>query len=136
MESDWERAAANGDAEWARSILEAAGGDSARRAICNSKDRHGQTALMLASARGHVELVRLLVEDGAELDHTAKYHLSALMLAVINRHAEIARVLVGAGADREIRGTGAPGFAGLTAMDLAEKAGYDEIAALLRAASG
>ena len=41
------------------------------------------------------------------------------MLAVINGHVEIARRLVGAGADRTCRGSGAPGFAGKTAHDLA-----------------
>jgi ankyrin repeat protein len=90
---------------------------------------------MVAAARGHVELAQLLIENGAELNHTAKYQLSALMLAVINSHIEIVQALVIAGADQSIRGTGAPGFAGLTAQELAEKAGYEKIAALLQSAT-
>ena len=62
-------------------------------------------------------------------------HLSALMLAAINHHLEIVRLLADAGAEREIRGTGAPGFAGLTALGLAERAGYQEVATLLRRAA-
>jgi ankyrin repeat protein len=77
--------------------------------------------------------VRILVEAGAALDHTAKYHLSALMLAVINDRHTIVELLVAAGADPRIRGTGAPGFAGKTALDLAEDLGRTDIAAMLRA---
>ena len=45
--------------------------------------------------------------------------LSALMPAVIAGHAAIAEKLLRAGANRMLRGTGAPGFAGKTAYDLA-----------------
>jgi len=65
------------------------------------------------------------------LDHTAKYGLSALMLAVIEGHVEIVRALVAAGADVALRGTGAPGFAGKTAWDLATAQGRPDIAELL-----
>ena len=41
------------------------------------------------------------------------------MLAVIAGHAAIAEKLLRAGANRMLRGTGAPGFAGKTAYDLA-----------------
>jgi uncharacterized protein len=41
------------------------------------------------------------------------------MLAVVAGHAGLARTLVRAGADLAVRGTGAPGFAGKTAYDLA-----------------
>ena len=135
MERDWERAIERGDAEWVRNILEHTTDERARHAMINSKDQHGQTGLMVAAVRGHAAVVRLLLENQAELNHTAKYHLSALLLATINRHAEIVRLLVDAGADREIRGTGAVGFAGLPALELAGTSGYEEIAALLRAPS-
>jgi hypothetical protein len=49
----------------------------------------------------------------------SKFHLSALMLAVIAKHEKVARLLVRAGAVRTITATGAPGFAGKTAVDLA-----------------
>ncbi|MBI2819871.1 MAG: hypothetical protein HYX73_07820 [Acidobacteria bacterium] len=57
------------------------------------------------------------------------------MLAVINRQTESVSILIAAGADRETRGSGATGFAGLTALELAEKAGYEEVAALLRSSA-
>jgi ankyrin repeat protein len=72
-----------------------------------------------------------LIAHGAQLDVTAKYGLSALMLAVVNGHAEIARDLTRAGADLSLVGSGAPGFAGKTARDLATARGMNELAAEL-----
>jgi len=112
MKREWERAARSGDAA---AILQSLGaGDDP-----DARDRYGQTALMLASHAGHLEVVRLLVAHGARMDITGKYGLSALMLAVVGGHEEVARALALAGADRSLRGTGAPGFHGKTAFDLA-----------------
>jgi ankyrin repeat protein len=124
MRKDWEQAMRSGDADFIGRLI-------AQGADANSKDRHGQTALMIASTKGLSSIVNLLVENQAELDHTAKYNLSALMLAVVNNHSEIVKLLVKAGADLAIRGTGAPGFSGFTALELAERAGRVEIAAIL-----
>jgi ankyrin repeat protein len=97
----------------------------------NALDRYGQTALMLAAVGGHLPAVRSLVEAGADLDHRAKFGLTATMLAVVNEHVEVARVLASAGADLAVKGTGAPGFAGKTAADLARERGFLELVALL-----
>jgi len=125
MDARWEDAVRRGDVEAVQAQLRAG-------ADVNARDRHGQTALMLAAHRGYDALVETLVAHGAELNVTAKYHLSALMLAVIAGHLDIARLLVRAGADQSIRGSGAPGFAGQTASDLAAARGmpalYDELA--------
>ena len=75
------------------------------------------------------------VKHGAGLDTTAKYNLSALMLAVVNGHTEIALTLVEAGADLGISGSGAPGFHGKTASDLAAHRGQNELAQRLRETS-
>ena len=83
---------------------------------------------MLAARHGRVEVVRLVLEYKAEMDVTAKYGLSALMLAVLYRHMEVAKQLVEAGANTQLRGSGAPGFAGKTARELAEQSGLDEFA--------
>ena len=112
MEPAWEGAVTLGDVETVRQRLRAG-------ADVNARDRHGQTALMLAAHRGYRDMVETLVEGGADLNVTAKYNLSALMLAITAGHVEVARVLARAGADLRIKGTGAPGFAGKTAHDLA-----------------
>jgi N-acetyltransferase len=93
----------------------------------DSRDRHGQTALMLAAHHGRPDVVTCLVRHGADLNVTAKYGLSALMLAIVAGHEEVARTLVHAGADLKIRGTGAPGFSGKNAHDLAAEQGMNEL---------
>jgi len=112
MLPEWERAARSGNVEALEQMLDA-GVD------IDAKDAQNQTALMLAAAEGHVGAVSLLASRGAGLDHAAKYHLTALMLAIVRGHGQVARALAAAGADPRIRGTGAPGFSGRNAIDLA-----------------
>jgi ankyrin repeat protein len=45
-------------------------------------DERGQTALMNAVYWENLEIAKLLIEAGADLNHTAKYHLTALFLAI------------------------------------------------------
>lgn len=86
---------------------------------------------MLAATHGRDDVLRLLLNNGADMDVTAKYGLSALMLAVINRHSGIAKQLVDAGANTQLVGSGAPGFAGKTAHALSEHGGLAELAGYL-----
>ncbi|MGR9087260.1 MAG: ankyrin repeat domain-containing protein [Gammaproteobacteria bacterium] len=113
MKRAWRNAAVRGDANTLLAML--GKGDE----NVNSRDRHGQTALMIAARNGHIEAARVLINSHADLDHAAKYGLSALMVAIINGHEEIAQLLIEAGADIGITGTGAPGFAGRSALELA-----------------
>ena len=125
MDPVWEGAVTNGDVDAVRDLI-GAGAD------VDARDRYGQTALMLAAHGGHRAIVALLVERGAALDVSAKYGLSALMLAIVAGHADVARLLARAGADLRLRGTGAPGFAGKTAYDLARERGMDDLCGELR----
>ena len=126
MDRAWEDAIERGDHDAVRELLR-------RGADVDARDRYGQTALMRAARAGHRELVEVLVAKGARLDVTAKFGLSALMLAIVAGHAEIALRLARAGADLSLRGSGAPGFAGKTARDLALARGLAELAAELEA---
>src|ERR1700741_5391407 len=112
MSKDWWLAIRGGDVAYVRAAL-------ARGHDVNARDEHGQTALMNAARAGRSELVQVLVEAGADLNTTAKYRLTALMLAIVNGHIQIALALVTAGADLTVRGSGAPGFAGKSALELA-----------------
>ena len=114
-----------GDVDQLRRLLNAG-------ADINARDRHGQTGLMIAARDGKVEVTRFLIDGGAFLDQAAKFGLTALMLAVVNGHVEIVRMLVQAGASLEPRGTGAPGFAGKTALDLATARGQADLVEALR----
>lgn len=124
MDAGWGKAVTQGDVQAVRRLI-SAGAD------VDARDRHGQSALMLAAHRGDLEVAAALVERGADLDVTAKYQLSALMLAVVAGHVDVVRLLARAGADLTLRGSGAPGFAGKTAYDLAVARGmaelYDEL---------
>lgn len=127
LKQEWRKAAVAGNEASVTRLLEA-GQD------VDAKDRYGQTALMLAATHGHDDVVRVLLAHGAETNVTAKFGLSALMLAVVNRHVGIARQLVDAGSDVSLEGSGAPGFAGKTALELAEHAGLTEITQYIAAA--
>src|SRR4051794_23433756 len=97
----------------------------------DARDAYGQTALMRCAHAGHLQAVDWLIAHGAGLDHTSKFHLSALMLAIVAGHRRVARRLVSAGADTTITGTGAPGFAGKTAADLASDRGDRRLATFI-----
>lgn len=112
MDTAWEAAITGSDTQTVRTLL-------AQGTEIDSRDRYGQTALMLAAHAGQREIVETLIAHRADLNVTAKFGLSALMLAIVAGHEEIAILLVQSGADLMLRGSGAPGFAGKTAYDLA-----------------
>ncbi|BCB26444.1 hypothetical protein SKTS_13300 [Sulfurimicrobium lacus] len=124
MNAAWEAASKGGDVQTIRDFL-------ARGADIDARDCYGQTALMLAAHAGHSPVVETLIAQRADLDVTAKFGLSALMLAIIAGHVEIAHLLAKAGADLSLTGSGAPGFAGMTAYDLALARGMRGLSAEL-----
>src|SRR5262249_53605938 len=125
MDAGWEDAIKRGDVQDVRNLLD-------QGTDVDVRDRHGQTALMLAAHAGHRDVVEALIAHGANLNTTAKYGLSALMLALIAGHTQVARLLADAGTDLSLRGTGAPGFAGKTAYDLAIERDMRELSAALK----
>jgi len=127
MTPEWKTAVRSGDIRRLQELFDA--GEE-----IDARDEHGQTGLMIAARDGKTAAVRWLVEHGADLNHTAKYQLSALMLAVINGRDAIVAILVEAGADRSIQASGAPGFAGKTALDIARGGGRAIMVALLEEA--
>jgi hypothetical protein len=127
MTREWEEAVQRGSLDALKQLADSG-------ADINARDRHNQTALMLAATEGHAPVVEWLVRHGAALDQAAKYGLTALMLAVVRGHGEIVRILVDAGADLTLRGSGAPGFAGLAALDLAVARNNREMIEVLAAA--
>ena len=124
MDAAWEQAVRCADVQAVRTLL-------AQGTHIDSRDRYGQTALMLAAHAGQREIVETLIAHRADLNVTAKFGLSALMLAIVAGHTEIASLLARTGADLSLRGSGAPGFAGKTAYDLATERGMQELSAIL-----
>lgn len=125
MDAAWEDAIKRGDV---RIVLDLLG----QGTDVDARDRYGNTALMLAAHAGQREVVETLIAHRANLNITAKFGLSALMLALVAGHAEVARLLARAGADLSVRGTGAPGFVGKTAFDLAVERSMLELSTELK----
>jgi uncharacterized protein len=70
------------------------------RADVNARERwYGHTALMSAAAAGHADVIRLLVEAGADVRAVDDEGASALSFARANGHAEAAAALRSAGAE-------------------------------------
>ena len=77
------------------------------------RPKQGFTPLMKASARGHTEVVKMLLEHGAEIDYQTKIEphdnikdmegLSALMVAAVSRQLETVKLLLDKGADIDLR---------------------------------
>jgi len=92
------------------------------------------TALIAAAHLGHDEVVRMLIEHGAPLDHINNLDWTALIEAIVlgdggPRHIATVKALVEAGADVDI----ADGR-GVRPLALARGRGYTEIIEILEAA--
>jgi uncharacterized protein len=101
----------------------------------SAKDSYNGTGLIRASHRGYAEIVRVLIGAGIELDHVNRLGWTALLEAIIlgdggQAHIETVRALVDGGVDVTIADR-----AGVTPLEHAERAGHDEIVAILDAAS-
>lgn len=98
-----------------------------------STNRYGGTALIPASEHGHVETVRILLAAGVPVDHVNNLGWTAVQEAILlnnggPRQQDVVRQLLDAGGDPNIRDP-----QGRTALENAERLGFGEIAALIRA---
>ena len=89
------------------------------------------TPLIAASSRGHVELVQLLLESGANLNVPDVNKRTALSYASEKGHVEVVRLLLSAGARRDLVDRD-----GKSAFAFASAPGHLEIRRLLVEASG
>jgi len=92
------------------------------------KDGYGQTALHWSADTGHAEMVRALLEHGADKGLTDTHGSTALHWAAANGHDEVVLALLKHGADKDLKDKD-----GKTALDYAVKEGYAECASLLMA---
>ena len=86
--------------------------------------------MMVAALGSHIDVMRLLLERGAEMDMTESYGNTALMFACYEGHIDAARLLLGRGADITRAATSGPGH-GMDALALAKHAKRAAVVALL-----
>ncbi len=66
----------------------------------NARTRYGASALSFAAEKGHLEIVRLLIERGADVNvQDTFYNATPLTWASMNRHKEVYRLLKDSGAE-------------------------------------
>ena len=92
----------------------------------NKVDKHGWTPLTHAVLKGHVEIVKLLLDSGADINKTNEYGETPLFTAAAEGHEQIVKLLLDSGAD--INKTNEYGE---TPLYIAAVYGYDQIVKLL-----
>lgn len=94
--------------------------------IPNERTNLGETQLFLASQRGFVDDIKLLMYAGANVNAQTHIGRTSLQIASQEGHIEVVKQLLSFGANILHKD-----HAGYTALDLAQKNGHDEIAELL-----
>ena len=92
----------------------------------NQRDREKRTALICAATRGHVAIVRLLLEKGADIKAKDQWGMTALAEAAGMAHGAVVRLLLEKGADIEVKDE-----MGRTAQKLAADKGHEAVVQLL-----
>jgi ankyrin repeat protein len=92
----------------------------------NAPMLRGIGKLDFAVSSGNVDMVRLLIELGADVNAPTAYPLSALFNASYKGHAEIVQLLLDAGAD-----VNAPGYQGMPPIAGAVARGHADVVKLL-----
>ena len=90
------KAAEGGDLETVRSLI--------GRVDVNAEHKDHGRALKRAIVKGHPEIVRFLIENGADVNHAGRFKYTPLFALTWAKHdsvVEIAKLLVRAGADVE-----------------------------------
>ncbi len=103
------------------------------RIAVNYQDTNGATALHYASRGGHLKIVEMLVEAGADVNLGEEYGYTPLHEAAEYGHVDVARFLIAHGADpaQGVTKSFAPYQAGDTALDVAKKANKKDVAQFL-----
>eukprot|EP00435_Cladocopium_sp_Y103_P032252 s631_g8.t1 len=93
-----------------------------QRTHAAKKPESGSTPLHSAAQAGHVDIVRFLLEAGANKDQTKDRGATPLHVAASQGHLEVVRLLIESGADSTITRIN-----GTTALDVAHESGHMEI---------
>jgi ankyrin repeat protein len=126
------QAAKDGDLQNVQILLadatDAINSDCPELALVNARDNDGKTAIGWAAYKGHTEIVKLLLEKGADVNAKNNKGVTALMLAAEQNHMEITKLLLAKDADINAKTTDNGQTALMTA---ATKSGRTAIVRLL-----
>ena len=91
-------------------------------AAANPRDMRGDHLLVLAAGAGQIEIVRILLQRGADIDRIDSSGFSALGAASFAGQRSVVRLLLRQGADPAVRNAG-----GQTALHLAAATGKQDV---------
>ena len=97
----------------------------------DARDVSGSTSLIRAATKGHLDMVNLLLERGADPNAVDANSWTALFWAVHRGHVAVVKPLIARGASINIRDPG-----GRSPLQVAQMEGQTEIHQLLEAAGG
>ena len=92
------------------------------KALAESSNKNGKSALMLAIWEGKNEIVDLFIKSGANINQADTDGKTPLMLAVWKENLQLVKLLIKNGADVEAKNRD-----GIGAKDMAELSGNGEI---------
>ena len=90
------RASQHGDLDKVKTILDIYGND-----FIESANEYGRTSLMIVSASEHIEIVKLLLKKGANVNAVDKCGTTVLMYCRLHKRCDIAELLLANGANVE-----------------------------------
>lgn len=95
--------------------------------LVNIRNKDGMTPLHRASVKGHVDIVRLLINKGADIEATDGRGWTPLHIAAMKGHAQIVELLTQSGAKLDAKDR-----RGMTPSDWARSQGHDQLVKQLK----
>jgi uncharacterized protein len=102
--------------------------DSGANPNVASKNEDGATPLTIAAEHGRLEITKILLNKGADINFQNAHGNTPLMYAAENNYPEVAEVLLNAGADASLKDNDAE-----TALQIAQRKNHSRVLSLLNA---
>ena len=94
--------------------------------VVNAKDSEGDSPLFIAAWNGHGEMIKTLLDKGAEVNAQGGYHGNALQAASARGHEQVVKILLDKGVEVNAQG----GYYG-NALYAASSGGHEQVVKIL-----